>query len=83
LSDLLQKTLRFKDEAKKTMSSFLNNTLSNYFEVESQDDQVYSKQTRSIKQSKNKKENKKSYSENKILVPDNDAKYVVVLIHTY
>jgi hypothetical protein len=34
----------------KTMSSFLKNTLSNYFEVDLPDDQVYYKQTRSIKQ---------------------------------
>jgi calcineurin-like phosphoesterase family protein len=66
------------------VSSFLKNTLSNYFEVELPDDQVYSKQTRSIKQRKNKKENKR----NRIpgierLVLGNDAKDVVVLIHTY
>jgi hypothetical protein len=33
--------------------------LFNYFEVESPDDQVYFKQTRSIKQNKDKKERKK------------------------
>jgi hypothetical protein len=41
------------------VSSFLKNTLSNYFEVESPDDQVYLQTNKSIKQSKNKKENKK------------------------
>jgi hypothetical protein len=49
-------TFGFKDEAKQTVSSSLQNTLSNYFfEVESPDDQVYSKQTRNIKQSKKAK----------------------------
>ena len=62
-------SFRFKDEAKQTASSFLQNTLSNYFEVESPDDQIYSKQTRSIKQRKNKKENKKSYSGNRKTYP--------------
>jgi hypothetical protein len=32
---------KFKDEAKQAVSSFLKNTLSNYFKVESPDDQVY------------------------------------------
>jgi hypothetical protein len=39
----------------KPVISFLQNTLSNYFEVELPDDQVYFKYTRSIKQSKKKK----------------------------
>jgi hypothetical protein len=42
--------------------------------VESPDDQVYSKQTRSIKQSKNKKENKSRTPGIERLIPDNGAK---------
>jgi hypothetical protein len=62
----------------------LKNTLSNYFEVESPDDQVYSKQTRSIKQSKKQKGKQKNRTPGiERLIPDNDAKDVVVLIHTY
>jgi hypothetical protein len=41
--------LKFKDEAKKVVSSFLKKTLSNYFEVDSPDDQAYSKQEASNK----------------------------------
>jgi hypothetical protein len=74
---------RFKDEAKQTMSSFLQNTLSNYFEVESPDDQVYSKQTRSIKQRKNKKENKNSYFGNRETYPRQRRQRCCHLIHTY
>jgi hypothetical protein len=40
------------------VSSFLQNTLSNYFEAESPNDQVYSKQIRSIKQKKKKRKTK-------------------------
>jgi hypothetical protein len=59
----------FKDEAKQTVSSSLQNTLANYFEVESTDDQVYSKQTRSIKQRKTQKVKQKSYSGNRKFYP--------------
>jgi hypothetical protein len=43
---------KFKDEAKQAVSSFLKNTLSNYFEVELPDDQVY--QTKKKQEGKQK-----------------------------
>jgi hypothetical protein len=62
------------------VSSSLQNTLSNYFfEVESPDDQVYSKQTRSIKQSKKKNKNKSRIPGIERFIPGNGTKNVAAL----
>ena len=47
--------------------------------MESPDDQVYSKQTRNIKQSKNKRENKSRISGIERFIPGNGAKNVAAL----
>jgi hypothetical protein len=54
------KTLSSSKMKQQAVSSFLKNALSNYLEVESPDDQVYFRQNKGIKQSKNKKEKQKS-----------------------
>jgi hypothetical protein len=76
-------TFGFKDEVKQTVSSSLQNTLSNYFfEVESPDDQVYSKQTRNNKQSKKQKGKQKLCPGNRKVYPQQRRENVAVLIHT-
>jgi hypothetical protein len=62
------------------MSSSVENTLSNYFEVESSYDQVYSNQTSSIKQSKKTKSRTPAIE---ICIPSNSAKNVSAFIHIW
>jgi hypothetical protein len=77
-------TFGFKDEAKQTVSSSLQNTLSNYFLKWSRQmiKFILSKQETSNK-AKSKRENKSRVPGIERFIPGNGAKNVVVLIHTW
>jgi hypothetical protein len=71
---------KFKDEAKQTVSFFLQNTLSNYFEVESPNDKVCFEYTRSIKQTKKEKRKTKNHTSGiERFIPDNNTKKCFLL----